>query len=39
MSGVHFGKKDRIGCGINCLNWSFFFTKNGEIFIKDIVLP
>ena len=25
---VHFGKKDRIGCGINCSNSSFFFTKN-----------
>lgn len=33
------GRKDRIGCGINCSNMSFFFTKNDEIIAKDLTLP
>jgi hypothetical protein len=36
---VNLTKKDRIGCGIDCSNLSFFFTKNDLVIAKDIVLP
>ncbi len=38
-SVTQVGNKDRIGCGINCSNMSFFFTKNDEIIAKDLMLP